>query len=77
MEEIIREFPALRVTMERDKLANDEKSIQKILGILEENGISYDCITIHVDQLVFLIREVDAPILHQFMAELGNGLDQM
>lgn len=77
MEEIIREFPALRVTMERDKLANDEKSIQKILGILEENGISYDCITIHVDQLVFLIREADAPRLHQCMAELGKGMELM
>ena len=56
MEEKIREFTALRVTMERDKLANDEKSIQKILGTLEQYGISYDCITIHVDQLVFVIR---------------------
>ena len=77
MEEQIREFTALSVTMERDKLANDEKSIQKILGILEQYGISYDCITIHVDQLVFVIKESDSARLSQCMAMLGKSLDRI
>ena len=77
MEEKIREFTALRVTMERDKLANDEKSIQKILGTLEQYGISYDCITIHVDQLVFVIRESDYPRLGQCMPLLEESLGRI
>lgn len=77
MEEKIREFTALRVTMERDKLANDEKSIQKILGTLEEYEISYDCITIHVDQLVFVIRESDYTRLVQCVALLEEGLGRI
>lgn len=77
MEEKIREFTALRVTMERDKLANDEKSIQKILGTLEEYGISYDCITIHVDQLVFVIRESDYTRLGQCVTLLEESLGRI
>ena len=77
MEEKILEFTALRVTMERDKLANDEKSIQKILGTLEQCGISYDCITIHVDQLVFVIRESDYPRLGQCMLLLEESLGKI
>ena len=70
MEEQIQEFAALRVTMERDKLADDEKCIQKILEVLEQFGISYDCITIHVDQMVFMVRESDYAKLNQCMVLL-------
>lgn len=57
MENKIREITALRVTMEREKLAKDEKSIRIILEALEECGISYDCITIHIDRLAIVIKE--------------------
>lgn len=77
MEEQIQEFAALRVTMERDKLADDEKSIQKILEVLEQFGISYDCITIHVDQMVFMVRESDYAKLNQCVALLEKSLGRL
>lgn len=73
----IREITALRVTMERDKLARDEESIQIILETLEECGISYDCITIHIDRLSIVIKESEYDKLVKCMVSLGQKLGGM
>lgn len=77
MKDKIKEITALRVTMEREKLARDEKSVQIILETLEECEISYDCITIHIDQLAIVVKESEYGKLVGCMILLGRKLSRL
>lgn len=77
MEDKIKEITALRVTLEREKLARDEKSIQMILEELEACGISYDCITIHIDQFAIVIKASEYGKLVKCVVALGQRLGRI
>lgn len=77
MKDLIREVTVLRVTIEREKLAKDEKSIRKIFEILEECRIPCECMAINIDWLAVFVREAEHGKLKQCMFRLGQELDRI
>lgn len=73
----IQEVTTLRITIEREKLARDEKSIQKILEILEEYEIPCECITIYVDYLAIVIRSSEYEKFERCKGALQQSLGQI
>ena len=70
MKEKIREVPAFRLTIERDKLARDEKCIEKILEVLEEYRIPCECMALNIDSLSTAIRKTEQEKLSSFIPRL-------
>ena len=59
MRDLIREVMVLRVTIEREKLAKDEKSIRKIFQVLEECRVPCECMAINIDWLAVYVRPAE------------------
>lgn len=59
MKNDIQTVAALRMIIMRDRLARDEESIQLIFKIFEESGISCECLTIHIDCLTAVVRDLE------------------
>lgn len=74
MESNIREVEAFRLTIERDKLARDEKSIQKIFEVLEECRIPCECMALNIDSLAVAIRKSEQDKLDRFILLLERRL---
>lgn len=73
----IRGISVFRITMEREKLAKDEKTIRKIFEMLEECGIPCECIAINIDWLAIVIRESEYGKFGAFAAMIGQKLDRI
>lgn len=77
MKNNIRGISVFRITMEREKLAKDEKTIRKIFEMLEECGIPCECIAINIDWLAIVIRESEYGKFGAFAAMIGQKLDRI
>ncbi len=77
MENGIEEIEAFRVTIERRRLARDEKCIRQIFEILEECGIPCECMAINIDWLSIVIRESERGKLSGFMMLVGQRLSRI
>lgn len=74
MKNRIQKIDAFRITIERRKLARDEKSIQKIFQVLEECGIPCECMAINIDWLAIVMREAELGKVSGFVERLGREL---
>lgn len=74
MERRIQEITAIRVTIERAKLARDEKSVQKIFEVLERCRIPCECMAINIDWLAIVVRKAESGKLNHFILTLGQEL---
>lgn len=74
MESNIREVEAFRLTIERDKLARDEKSIQKIFEVLEDCRIPCECMALNIDSLAVAVRKSEQEKLDGFILQLERAL---
>ncbi len=79
----IQEVTAFRIIIEREKLAQDEKSVQLIFEILEKYGIPCECLTIHIDSLTIVVRNSEyekcsrcLDILEQRLSRMSISLDR-
>ncbi|MCM1222367.1 MAG: hypothetical protein NC548_48660 [Lachnospiraceae bacterium] len=77
MKEKIREVPAFRLTIDRDKLARDEKCIRKIFEVLEECRIPCECMALNIDSLSTAIRKTEQEKLGRFIPMLERELGQV
>ena len=77
MRDLIREVMVLRVTIEREKLAKDEKSIRKIFQVLEECRVPCECMAINIDWLGVYVRQAENGKLKRCMLRLGQELDRI
>lgn len=77
MKEKIREVPAFRMTIERDKLARDEKCIVKIFEVLEECRIPCECMALNIDSLSTAIRKTEQEKIARFIPLLEKVLGQV
>lgn len=77
MKEKIREVPAFRLTIERDKLARDEKCIGKIFEVLEECRIPCECMALNIDSLSTAIRKTEQEKVGRFIPMLEHELGQV
>ena len=77
MRDLIREVMVLRVTIEREKLAKDEKSIRKIFQVLEECRVPCECMAINIDWLAVYVRQAENGKLKRCMLRLGQELDRI
>ena len=77
MRDLIREVMVLRVTIEREKLAKDEKSIRKIFQVLEECRGPCECMAINIDWLAVYVRQAENGKLKRCMLRLGQELDRI
>ncbi len=75
MESRIREISAIRVTIGRAKLARDEKSVQKIVEVLDKCLIPCECMAINIDWLAIVIRKSEGGKINRFIAMLKEELD--
>lgn len=74
MESNIREVEAFRLTIQRDKLARDEKSIEKIFEVLEDCRIPCECMALNIDSLAVAIRKSEEEKLDRFILLLERTL---
>lgn len=74
MESRIQEITAVRVTIERAKLARDEKGVQKIFEVLERCTIPCECMAINIDWLAIVIRKIESGKISGFIELLGQEL---
>ena len=77
MENRIEEIEAFRITIERRRLARDEKCIRQIFEILEECGSPCECMAINIDWLSVVIRETERGKLSGFILLLGQKLNRI
>lgn len=68
---------ALRIIIRRDRLAGDEESVQLIFKILEECGISCECLTIHIDCLTVVVRDPEYEKCRRCLDIVRQRLDQV
>ena len=76
MEKKIQRINAVRITIERRKLARDKKSIRKIIEILEKCRIPCECMAINIDWLAIVVREAEREKINGFAAMLEQELRQ-
>lgn len=76
MEKRIQRINAVRITIERRKLARDKKSIQKIFEVLEKCQIPCECMAINIDWLAIVVREAERGKISGFAATLEQELKQ-
>ncbi len=76
MEKKIQRINAVRITIERRKLARDKKSIRKIFEILEKCRIPCECMAINIDWLAIVVREAEREKINGFAAMLEQELRQ-
>ncbi len=74
MESRIQEITAVRITIERPKLARDEKSVQKIFEVLEKCRIPCECMAINIDWLAIVVREAERGKIDGFIGMLEQEL---
>lgn len=74
MKNRIQKIDAFRITIERRKLARDEKSIQKIFEVLEYCGIPCECMAINIDWLAIVMREAEQGKVSRFVEQLSREL---
>ncbi|HBA49267.1 MAG TPA: hypothetical protein DCZ91_16025 [Lachnospiraceae bacterium] len=74
MKNRIQKIDAFRITIERRKLARDEKSVQKIFKVLEECGIPCECMAINIDWLAIVMREEERWKVKRFVEQLNREL---
>lgn len=74
MESRIQEITAVRITIERPKLARDEKSVQKIFEVLEKCHIPCECMAINIDWLAIVVRESERGKIDGFIQMLEQEL---
>lgn len=74
MKNRIQKIDALRITIERRKLARDKKSIQKIFQVLEDCGIPCECMAINIDWLAIVMREAELGKVNRFVEQLSREL---
>ena len=77
MRDLIREVMVLRVTIEREKLAKDEKSIRKIFQVLEECRVPCECMALNIVWLAVYVRQAENGKLKRCMLRLGQELDRI
>lgn len=76
MEKKIQRINAVRITIERRKLARDKKSIRKIFELLEKCRIPCECMAINIDWLAIVVREAEREKINGFAAMLEQELRQ-
>ena len=76
MENRIQRIDAVRITIERRKLARDEKSIRKIFEVLEECRITCECMAINIDWLAIVVRKAEYGKIKRFVEMLVQELSQ-
>ena len=76
MENRIQRIDAVRITIERRKLARDEKSIRKIFEVLEECRIPCECMAINIDWLAIVVRKAEYGKIKRFVEMLVQELSQ-
>lgn len=74
MKNRIQKIDAFRITIERRKLARDEKSVQKIFKVLEECSIPCECMAINIDWLAIVMREAERWKVSRFVEQLSREL---
>ena len=74
MESRIREISAIRVTIGREKLARDRKSVMKIFEVLEKCLIPCECMAINIDWLAIVVRKSESGKIDGFIAMLEKEL---
>lgn len=77
MKNKIREMAVFRITIEREKLAKDKKSVCRIFELLEECRIPCECIAINIDWLAIVIRESEYGKLSGFLVLLRQNMGRM
>ena len=67
MKNRIQKIDAFRITIERRKLARDEKSVRKIFEVLEECSIPCECMAINIDWLAIVVRKSESGKIDGFV----------
>lgn len=77
MKNKMQEIAVFRITIEREKLAKDKKSIIRIFELLEECGIPCECIAINIDWLAIVIRDAEYGKLNAFLVLLRQNISRV
>lgn len=74
MESRIQEIAAVRVTVGREKLVRDDRSVRKIFEVLERCTIPCECMAVNVDCFAIVVRKAEQGKIDSFIEMLGQEL---